>query len=274
MFKIGDFSKICQVSIRSLRHYDEIGLFKPAQIDPFTGYRYYSAAQLPQLNRIIALKELGLSLEQVALLSNQELAPSEIRGMLHLRQAELRQQIAEGETRLARVESRLRQIEQEGTMSSYDPLIKLVEAQTILSLRTVSFDLAAMGSLLTRAYETARQQVREIGTGLAIFYDWYFDDRDTDWEIGFNVREGYDGQIAFDDQRALIAHSIPAVEQMACVIYEGDYIGLHRGYSALGAWIEQNGYRLSGDVREVFLHIDLEHPDANITEIQYPVTKE
>src|SRR5436305_1455668 len=221
MFKIGEFSKISQVSIRSLRHYDEIGLFKPAHIDPFTGYRYYTAAQLPRLNRIIALKELGLSLEQVMLLSNSDLPPSEIRGMLRLKQAELRQQIAEEETRLARVESRLRQIEQEGTMPSYDAVIKPVEAQTILSIRTISFDLAAMGDLLTQAYETARRQVREIGTGLAIFYDWYFDDRETDWEIGFSVRDGFEGQIAFDDQRAMIAHSLPAVEQMACVIYEG-----------------------------------------------------
>jgi DNA-binding transcriptional MerR regulator len=67
MFKIGDFSKISQVSIRSLRHYDEIGLFKPAHTDPFTGYRYYSADQLPRLNRIIALRTLGLSLEEIAL---------------------------------------------------------------------------------------------------------------------------------------------------------------------------------------------------------------
>ena len=274
MFKIGDFSKITQVSIRSLRHYDEIGLFKPAHTDPFTGYRYYTAAQLPHLNRIIALKELGLSLEQVALLSNSDLPPSEIRGMLRLRQAELRQQIADESSRLARVESRLRQIEQEGTVPVYDPVIKSVEAQTILSIRTVSFDLAAMGDLLAHAYQMARRQVRELGTGLAIFYDWYFDDRETDWEIGFSVRADFEGQVTFDDQRVLVAHSIPAVEQMACVIYEGSYIGLHQGYSALGAWIEQNGYQLSGDVREVFLHIDLENPAANVTEIQYPVIKE
>ncbi|MEO8395344.1 MAG: hypothetical protein ABI700_20280, partial [Chloroflexota bacterium] len=101
----------------------------------------------------------------------------------------------------------------------------------------------------------------------------YFDDRETDWEIGFSVREGFEGRVAFDDQRAMVAHTVPRVEQMACVIYEGSYIGLHQGYSALGTWIEQNGYLLSGDVREVFLHVDLESPDANITEIQYPVTR-
>ncbi|MBC7811584.1 MAG: MerR family DNA-binding transcriptional regulator, partial [Burkholderiales bacterium] len=61
MFKIGDFSKISQVSARMLRHYDDIDLFKPAHIDPFTGYRYYTVDQLPRLNRLLALKDLGLS---------------------------------------------------------------------------------------------------------------------------------------------------------------------------------------------------------------------
>ena len=64
MFRIGEFSKIAQVSGRLLRYYDKLGLFKPIRIDPETGYRYYSAQQLPALNRILALKELGLTLDR------------------------------------------------------------------------------------------------------------------------------------------------------------------------------------------------------------------
>ncbi len=273
MFKIGDFSRISQVSIRSLRHYDAIGLFKPAHTDPFTGYRYYTATQLPRLNRIIALKELGLSLEQVALLVNTALPASEIRGMLRLRQAELRQQIAEEAYRLMRVESRLKQIEQEGEMPRYEPLVKRVEAETILSIRAISFDLTAMGDLLASTYEAVRRQVRDIGHGVGIFYDAYFDTRETDWEVGFTVPEGFDEVVSLREQGRLSVHALPAVETMACVVYEGSYIGLHQGYSALGAWIEQNGYTISGDTREVFLNIDLEQPDACVTEIQYPVAR-
>ncbi len=273
MFKIGDFSRISQVSIRSLRHYDAIGLFKPEYTDRFTGYRYYSAAQLPRLNRIIALKELGLSLEQVTQLVDEALPASEMRGMLRLKQAELRQHIADEETRLLRVETRLKQIEQEGALPLYEPLIKPVEPQTILSIRTVSFDLAAMGELLSTAYESARRQVRDVGEGIAIFYDGYFDDHQTDWEIGFAVPEAFYGTVRFDDERALTRHTLPAVEQMACVVHQGSYVGLHLVYGALGAWIEQNGYTLKGDIREVFLHIDLEQPEASVTEIQYPVVR-
>src|SRR5262245_24704386 len=66
VFKIGDFSRIARVSCRLLRYYDEIGLLKPGSIERDTGYRYYSASQLPRLNRILVLKELGLSLEEIA----------------------------------------------------------------------------------------------------------------------------------------------------------------------------------------------------------------
>ncbi len=61
MLKIGDFSKLSRVSVQALRHYDEMNLLKPAQVDTFTGYRYYSASQLPRFNRILALKDLGFS---------------------------------------------------------------------------------------------------------------------------------------------------------------------------------------------------------------------
>ena len=64
MFRIGEFSRIGCVTIDTLRHYDALDLLKPAKVDPLTGYRYYSAKQLQSLNRIIALKEVGFSLEE------------------------------------------------------------------------------------------------------------------------------------------------------------------------------------------------------------------
>lgn len=68
MFTVGEFSKIAQVAKRLLRYYDQIGLFSPENVDDWTGYRSYSTYQLPQLNCILALKELGLSLEQIRLM--------------------------------------------------------------------------------------------------------------------------------------------------------------------------------------------------------------
>jgi len=95
MFKIGDFSKICRVPVSALPYYADIGLLEPAHTDKFTSYRYYSLDQLPRLNRILALKDLRLSLEQIAQILRDELPAEQIRGMLRLKQAEIRQQVEE-----------------------------------------------------------------------------------------------------------------------------------------------------------------------------------
>ena len=71
MIKIGDFSKLSRISIRMLRHYDEIGLLKPESVDDFTSYRYYSPAQLQTANRITMLKDMGFSLNSISEILNQ-----------------------------------------------------------------------------------------------------------------------------------------------------------------------------------------------------------
>src|SRR5260221_4653105 len=95
MMRIGDFSKLSRVSIKPLRYYDEMGLLKPISIDGSTGYRSYAASQLPRLNRILALKDLGFSLQQIGQVLNEGVSSEQLHGMLRLKRAELQQQIAE-----------------------------------------------------------------------------------------------------------------------------------------------------------------------------------
>jgi DNA-binding transcriptional MerR regulator len=97
MFTIGEFARLGDISIRMLRHYDEIGLLTPASVDPVTGYRSYVIAQLRDLNRIVALRELGFSLAETGQLLSG-ITAGELRGMLLLRQAELERQLAAGGT--------------------------------------------------------------------------------------------------------------------------------------------------------------------------------
>lgn len=108
MLKIGDFSSLAQVSIKTLRYYDERGLLSPVHIDPETGYRYYSASQLSRLHRILALKDFGFSLEQIAICLEETLTAEQMRGMLLLRQAEQRVRVEEEHDRLGRLQSRIR----------------------------------------------------------------------------------------------------------------------------------------------------------------------
>src|ERR687894_1600024 len=126
MLSIGHFAGHGHVSVRMLRHYDAIGLLRPAHVDRLTGYRSYDAGQLSRLNRIVALKGLGFTLQQVLSILDDEVSVEELRGMLRLRQTELQSQIASDTARLAQVEARLQILEKEGAMSADDVQIKRI----------------------------------------------------------------------------------------------------------------------------------------------------
>src|SRR5215472_6376500 len=135
MFRIGEFAQIAQVSGRQLRFYDQLGLLQPAHIDPQSGYRYYSIRQLPRLNSILALKELGLSLEQIAPLLKNGISPPELRAMLTMKRAQLERSLREEENRLRHIESRIAQIDIAGGIGDYDVVVKQVAPTPFLSCR-------------------------------------------------------------------------------------------------------------------------------------------
>jgi DNA-binding transcriptional MerR regulator len=147
MFKIGDFSQLSFVTVKALRYYDEIGLLKPVEVDRFTGYRYYSASQLPRLNYIMALKDMGLSLNEITTLVNDDLTTAQIGDIFILKRAELQQRVSEEQRRLERVEKLLQKIEKEGTMPEYQVVIKKVEPQLIASIREVLPNYGELGRL-------------------------------------------------------------------------------------------------------------------------------
>ncbi len=137
LLKIGDFSQLAQVSTRTLRHYDQIGLLKPASIDAFSDYRYYALEQLPRLNRILALKDLGLSLSQIADVLNDTLSAERLRTMLDAEQRKIAQTVRAEQERMLRVRARLGQIEREGERDKHDVVLKADEARTIVTARRV-----------------------------------------------------------------------------------------------------------------------------------------
>src|SRR4030095_11388072 len=126
MFKVGEFSRLSRVSVRMLRYYDQLGLLTPSQTDPFTNYRYYSAEQLPRLNRILALRDLGFSLEQIAEMLDDDLSQEQLLGMLKLKRVELEQQMQMEESRLARLEARIRQLNVSRRQVPYDVILRSI----------------------------------------------------------------------------------------------------------------------------------------------------
>jgi len=283
MLKIGEFAWLAQVTIETLRHYDRLGLLKPDHLEQFTGYRYYTLDQLPRLNRILALKDLGLSLEEITRLLDQKTKADEIRGILASQQAALEREVQEAQRRLARVEARLKQIDMEGKMPEHEVLLKKAPGQWIASVRQTipCWDQDVYGPTLTRMFDEVgehldRQGTECVGPGIALYHESQF------------IHLGNQGELADVEAALPIAGPMPESNrvkvrelpetEVAFAVHHGSFSGLPLAKQAVFAWIEANGYRRAGAIREVYLHHDPDHQanedsPRHMTEVQFPVTK-
>ena len=271
MIRIGDFARLSQVSIVTLRHYAELGLLEPALVDPESSYRYYSVSQLPRLNRILALKDLGFSLGQIRSVLEDGVNLGALQGMLRLRQAELEQQLADDQARLARVEARLRQIEQENTMPDYDVVLKTVPATLVASRRITIPTNDQVPEYLNPAFGEVFGYVSERGLKpssphLALWHTSADTHTDEDAEALVPIDRPLPGT-----ERVKV-YELPQV-QVASVVHHGDFSNFTQTHVALLKWIETNDYRVSGPFREIYLKHDPDDWSDSTTEVQYPVEK-
>ena len=277
MFKIGDFARLTQVSAKTLRYYDDIGLFQPKHVDKFTGYRYYSFEQLPRLNRILALKDLGLSLDSIRQILDDSISVEELTGMLRLRRMELQQQISNSQAQLEQVEARLNLIRQEGKMPETEIVVKSVPAMTIASARELVPDPALMRERCLALNAAAWQLIEHAkleteGVSLAIYHN--ADENGIDVEMAFIV-EG--ANVGTQHDKASV-RQLPAVEKMASAVYRGsydDFKAVMELHIAIGKWIEANGYTVAGASREIYLQPpqNLGEGLVGVMELQYPIQK-
>jgi DNA-binding transcriptional MerR regulator len=276
MFRIGEFSKIAQVSGRLLRYYEEIGLLKPEYSDPQTGYRYYSARQLPRLNRILVLKELGLSLDQVARLLDEHTSTAEIRGMLVLRKAQIEQAVQEERERLRVVETRLQQIDTHGHLNEPDVILKAIPPQQFLSLRGVMSGMDAIRRTVQRISTVvpAKLGANNLNNIALIIHSPIFDPQSLDIEIGYLLHGSAPSILKLSEEQILTGHSLDAVETMATLVHVGRIDERHVVYGTLGTWVEQNNWQICGDIREILMQLPLGSPeDEAVIEIQFPVSR-
>jgi len=270
MFKIGDFSRLSRISVKALRYYDEIGLLKPVQVDQFTSYRYYSADQLPRLNYIVALKDTGLSLEEIATLINNSLNPTQMRDIFILKQAELRQRLSEEQKRLEQVENLLRQIEKEGKMPDYKVVVKKIEPQLVASMRGILPAYGEVGQFYGEIFKhlAKRMIFKPAAATMLICYDGEYKERDVDVELCVPIRKPIPGS------DKVKVNELPEIEA-ACIIHKGPYEGISEAYGALMAWVEKNGFQFAGPSREIYITspYDTEDTAKYVTEIQFPVEK-
>jgi DNA-binding transcriptional MerR regulator len=246
MLKIGDFSRLAQVSTRTLRHYEELGLLIPNSVDPATGYRYYAIEQMPRLNRILALKDLGFELNRIAeLLDASSLSPL-MRDHLLQQESAIEVRIRAEQERLRRVRFRLDQIDRETHPVVLDVVLKRFEAQPALGNRmiipTVDEIPFFAHHMFAELYRWLRSQDLNYHAGQTILYhtDEYIE-RDYDMETVVILERMPKRSIDLP-HRAMRVFELPAVDLMATTLHRGALRDIGKTTYELIRWIDQHGY--------------------------------
>ncbi|MEE1736632.1 MerR family transcriptional regulator [Streptomyces sp. BE147] len=273
MFTIGDFARYGRVSPRMLRHYDAIGLLHPDRTDPATGYRFYGAAQLARLNRIIALKDLGFTLQQVRAVLDERVGPKELRGMLRLRRAELEAARSAAEARLAQVEARLRSIESEGHMPTDDVVLKTVPAVRVAELTgtAASFGPEDITAVIVPLYDRLFALMGTVGltpSGPGVAY--YEDAPAGGGAIVVHAGVTVTGPVGPAGDTGITVVELPPFEA-ATIVHRGPMEAVLPTAQTLARWIDAGGYRSAGYAREISLECP-EDREKWVTELQEPVT--
>ncbi len=262
LFQIGEFARLSRVSVKTLRYYDDIGLLRPSQVDQFTNYRYYTVEQLARIHRIMALKELGLSLDQIGQMLDSDLSREQLQGMFALKQTELQQQLHDSRMRLAQVEFRLRMLKMEEEMLTIDikvvevaPLTGLtdrskshVEANT-LNLGSGSEAGAARGRLFMEAVSRYKLP---FNPPVAILYD--FDPEADYWDVKtvLPLDTKPDEDIVLSDSTIMPWETIPGLPLAATYIFNGLYDQIPEQFLVVERWMAENGYRRGQQTRVIF----------------------
>jgi len=273
MLKIRDFAKLTEVSMTTLRYYDEIGLLKPIQVDPETGYRFYTMDQLPYLHRILAFKELGLGLTQIVEILDEGISPEALQGMLRLRQAQLQQHLETEQEQLVRINARLRSLEQGSSLPVYEVVLKAVKPITGVSLHLTTADLLdqphwsdVLDALLKR------YRVKPIDHLLVLHPESEDEHIASSVEIVAPVEWRDATTLTTRSEGRLTRCELPAFPHMASLLHQGPPSLVMPAYQALGTWMENNAYTIVGPRRKLCLRRG-EHLDDTLIEIQFPVEK-
>ena len=271
MLKIGDFSKLSRISIRMLRHYDEIGILRPENVDDFTGYRYYSESQLPLAGRIQALKGLGFGLSAIKEILGKYSDSREIEKFLLIKRKELEEEAAVVQQKRMLLDSTLKWLRKDGKLMDYDVTCKTLPERYVASVRQVipAYDQEEMlWEIMCRELEPQKVQQAVPCYGMAIFHDEGHKEHDPDVEIQMAVVGKY------QDTEHVRFTTVPPV-WIASVTYKGSYDQILRVNQAVADWVVANGYDFDGKSFCIY-HVSpsqTENPEELVTEVCFPVRK-
>jgi DNA-binding transcriptional MerR regulator/effector-binding domain-containing protein len=265
LYKIGLFSQMNKVTVKALRYYDDIDLLKPAYIDEHSGYRYYTSGQLPVLHSILALRQMGFTLEEI---KKVQQGMSEEKLLLQ-KKSELIRKIAEETMKLSQVECYLLQKDVD---REHHIILKELPEVVVASMRTIMPNYDALFNIMP----PMGAEMERLGCVCAfpeycfnIYHDGEYKESDIDVEICEAVTEKK------EDSDMLTFKTIEKVETAACVLHKGAYEGFPKAYAAVLRWVEENGFQIIDSPRESYIDgvWNKDSEEDWLTEIQFPVKK-
>jgi DNA-binding transcriptional MerR regulator len=268
MLKIGEFSKLSRVSIRMLRHYDEIGLLKPAEIDRFTGYRYYNPDQLPVIGRITALKDMGFQLADIVKILDVYDDRETLDDYFAMRQAELKEIAETAHYQMRLLDTARKRLRKEQNMS-YNVSIKTIPeryAATVHMTIPRYEDEGLVWQILNE--ETAPLNV--IPAEPCLVAAEYLDDEYKEEDVELVAWKTVKGD--YPDTEHVKFKTLPAVKVASCMV-KGVYDQMPEVYGAVISWVNDNGYECAGPMFNIY-HVsphETQNPDEFVTEVCYAV---
>lgn len=271
MLRIGDFSKLSRISIRMLRHYDEIGLLVPKTIDSLTNYRYYSEDQLPVAGRINALKDMGFNLVTIIEILKTYDNPESLSEFLLIKKSEILSQADEINKRLLLLETTIMRLRKDDTAMNYNVVLKTLPERYVASVRKVipAYDKESiLWNILMEETATMNLQSGDNCYSLAIFHDEGYKEHDVDVEIQVALKGQY------QNTENVILKTVPAIN-IASATYKGSYEQITEVNHAVATWVKDNDYEFDGAMLCIY-HVSpaqTQNPDELVTEVCYPIKK-
>jgi Predicted transcriptional regulators len=271
MLRIGDFSKLSRISIRMLRHYDEMGILIPKHIDNFTSYRYYSEEQLAVASRIISLKDMGFRLSTIKEILKSYDNPKALSDYLVVKRTEMQEEEVEIQQRLLLLETAIKRLREDDNAMKYDVILKTVPQRYVASVRKTIPAYNQEGILwnILMSETAALHMIPEDNCcSLAMFHDEDYKDSDADVEIQISVKGKY------ENTEHVVFKVVPEV-QIASATYKGSYEQLTEVNHTVANWVRDNGYEFNGAMFCIY-HVSpaqTNNPDELVTEVCYPIEK-
>ena len=266
MLPIGEFSKICNVTTKTLRYYDEIGLLKPSIVNGHNGYRYYDVQQLKIILLINKLKKYGCSLEEIELILRDPCG-EKLPRLIRRKQQQLQTQLENQQSVLQQLADDISKLEKGIDIMAYldNIAVELVETapRNILYTRQ-KMSIDEYCKYFGQLFETiAREKLTCLGAPIAIYHDEEFNPASNDTEIAIPIAEK-------NSRTRELAGGLCAKG-----VHRGAYSELPSTYTRIVQWMEENGYQIAAPPYEIYVTDPavIKSPDDYVTEIYFPIKK-